>query len=190
MMKNSENPLKTEVVIPEVSWTEASNWHDTDWNYVNKKGFNLQKQIAKAEREGRGGKVKRLQNLLTRSIAAKKLAVRRVTENQGAKTPGVDGKTWNTPSAKALAVETLKEKGYKPKPLNRGFIPKPNGKKRPLGIPTMRDRAMQALHKLALEPVAENNADPNSYGFRPFRSTADAMSQTYLRLGRKKDPQR
>ena len=93
-------------VIPEVSRPEASNWHDTDWNYVNKKVFNLQKQIAKAEREGRGGKVKRLQNLLTRSIAAKKLAVRRVTENPGAKTPGVDGETWNTPTAKALAVET------------------------------------------------------------------------------------
>jgi RNA-directed DNA polymerase len=82
MIDNSENQLKAEVVIPEVSRTEASNWHDTDWNYVNKKVFNLQKQIAKAEREGRGGKVKRLQNLLTRSLAAKRLAVRRVTENQ------------------------------------------------------------------------------------------------------------
>jgi RNA-directed DNA polymerase len=189
MIDNSENQLKAEVVIPEVSRTEASNWHDTDWNYVNKKVFNLQKQIAKAEREGRGGKVKRLQNLLTRSIAAKKLAVRQVTENQGAKTPGVDGETWNTPTAKALAVETLKEKGYKPKPLKRVYIPKPNGKERPLGIPIMKDRAMQALHKLALEPVAENNADSNSYGFRPYRSTADAMSQAYLRLGQKRDPQ-
>ena len=189
MMKNSENQLKTAVAIPEVSRTETSNWHETDWNYVNKKVFNLQKQIAKAEREGRGGKVKRLQNLLTRSIAAKKLAVRRVTENQGAKTPGVDGKTWNTPSAKALAVETLKEEGYKPKPLKRVFIPKPNGKERPLGIPIIKDRAMQALHKLALEPVAENNADPNSYGFRPYRSTADAMQQAYLMLSTKARPQ-
>lgn len=189
MIDNSENQLKTEVAIPEVSRTETSNWHGTDWNHVNKKVFNLQKQIAKAEREGRGGKVKRLQNLLTRSIAAKKLAVRRVTENQGAKTPGVDGETWNTPMAKALAVETLKEEGYKPKPLKRVFIPKPNGKERPLGIPTMKDRAMQALHKLALEPVTENNADPNSYGFRPYRSTADAMSQAYLRLGLKASPQ-
>jgi RNA-directed DNA polymerase len=134
-------------VIPEVSRTEASNGHDTDWDYVNKKVFTLQKHITKAEREGRGGKVKRLQSLLTRSIAAKRLAVRRVTENPGAKTPGVEGESWNTPTAKALAVETLKEKGYKPKPLKRGFIPKPNGKKRPLGIPTMKDRAMQALHK-------------------------------------------
>jgi RNA-directed DNA polymerase len=189
MIDNSENQLKTEVAIPEVSRTETSNWHGTDWNYVNKKVFNLQKQIAKAEREGRGGKVRRLQNLLTRSIAAKKLAVKRVTENQGAKTPGVDGETWNTPKAKALAVETLKEEGYKPKPLKRVFIPKPNGKERPLGIPTMKDRAMQVLHKLALEPVAENNADPNSYGFRPYRSTADAMQQAYLRLGMKISPQ-
>ena len=189
MVDNSENQLKTEVAIPEVSRTETSNWHETDWNYVNKKVFDLQKQIAKAEREGRRGKVKRLQNLLTRSIAAKRLAVRRVTENQGAKTPGVDGETWNTPTAKALAVETLKEEGYKPNPLKRVFIPKPNAKKCPLGIPTMKDRAMQALHKLALEPVAENNADPNSYGFRPYRSTADAMSQAYLRLGPKASPQ-
>jgi RNA-directed DNA polymerase len=109
MTKNSGNQLKTAVAIPKVSRTETSNWHETDWNYVNKKVFNLQKQIAKAEREDRGGKVKRLQNLLTRSIAAKKLAVRRVTENQGAKTPGVDGETWNTPTAKALAVERLKK---------------------------------------------------------------------------------
>ena len=189
MIDNSENQLKTEVAIPEVSRTETSNWHETDWNHVNKKVFNLQKQIAKAEREGRRGKVKRLQNLLTHSIAAKRLAVRRVTENQGAKTPGVDGETWNTPKAKALAVEMLKEEGYKPKPLKRVFIPKPNGKERPLGIPTLKDRAMQALPKLALEPVAENNADPNSYGFRPYRSTADAMSQAYLRLGLKTSPQ-
>jgi RNA-directed DNA polymerase len=93
--------------------------------------FNLQKQIAKAEREGRRGKVKRLQNLLTRSIAAKRLAVRRVTENQGAKTPGVDGETWNTPTAKALAVETLKEEGYKPKPLKRVYIPNPTERNAP-----------------------------------------------------------
>jgi hypothetical protein len=105
MIDNSENQLKAEVAIPEVSRTEASNWHDTDWNYVNKKVFNLQKQIAKAEREARGGKVKRMQNLLTRSLAAKRLAVSRVTENQGAKTPGVDGETWNTPTAKALAIQ-------------------------------------------------------------------------------------
>jgi RNA-directed DNA polymerase len=149
----------------------------------------VQKQIAKAEREARGGKVKRMQNLLTRSLAAKRLAVRRVTENQGAKTPGVDGETWSTPTAKALAVETLKEEGYKPKPLKRVFIPKPNGKKRPLGIPTLKDRAMQALHKLALEPVAESHADPNSYGFRAYRSTADAMVQAYLRLGSRTRPQ-
>ena len=125
------------------------NWHETDWNYVNKKVFNLQKQIAKAERGGRRGKVKRLQNLLTRSIAVKRLAVRRVTDNQGAQTPGVEGETWNTPTARALAVETLKAEGYQPKPLNRVVLPKPNGKKRPLGIPTLKDRAMQALHKLA-----------------------------------------
>ena len=109
MIDNSENQLETTIAISEVSRTETSNWHETDWNYINKKVFNLQTRIAKAEKEGKGGKVKRLQNLLTRSTAAKKLAVRRVTENQGAKTPGVDGETWNTPTAKTLAVETLKK---------------------------------------------------------------------------------
>jgi RNA-directed DNA polymerase len=129
--------------------------------------------------------VKAFQRLLTRSFAAKALAVKRVTDNQGKKTPGVDGEIWSTPKTKWKAVLSLTRRGYKPKPLRRVYIPKSNGRKRPLGIPTMRDRAMQALYKLALEPVAETLADGHSYGFRPERSTADAISQCFVCLSRR-----
>jgi len=113
------------------------------------------------------------------------LAVRRVTANLGRKTPGVDGQTWSTPDEKWSAVIGLGTRRYRPLPLRRIYIPKANGDKRPLGIPTMRDRAMQALHLLALEPVAETTADPHSYGFRRERSTADAIEQVKNSLARK-----
>src|SRR5580698_3258493 len=110
-------------------------------------------------------------------------AVRRVTENQGKKTPGVDQEIWDTPEKKIQAVHELKRRGYQPQPLRRVYIPKSDGKTmRPLGIPTMKDRAQQALHLLALDPVAETMADKNSYGFRQQRSCADAIEQCYLAL--------
>jgi len=125
--------------------------------------------------------VKRLQRLLTHSFHGRCLAVRRVTENQGKKTPGVDGETWGTPNAKWVAVKTLsKKRGYRPAPLRRVWIPKPGKQEqRPLGIPTMLDRAMQALHLLALEPVVEATSDPKSFGFRPDRSTTDTMVELF-----------
>jgi RNA-directed DNA polymerase len=97
----------------------------------------------------------------------------------GKRTAGVDGETWNTPVAKVNAIDSLKRRGYKSSPLRRVEIPKKNGKKRKLGIPTMKDRPMQALYLLALEPVSETTADPNSYGFRPERATADAREQGF-----------
>ena len=130
-------------------------------------------------------KAKYLQRLLTRSYAAKLLPVKRVTENRGKNTPGVDKEVWKAPEAKMKAVRTLKRRGYTALPLRRVYIPKTNGKLRPLGIPTMKDRAMQGLHALALSPIAEETADPNSYGFRPFRSTADAIEQCFRTLSRK-----
>ena len=133
--------------------------------------------------------MRQLQRLLTRSTSAKALAVKRVTENRGRRTPGVDRAIWSTPDDKWSAVQDLKVEGYRPKPLRRVHIPKANGGKRPLGIPTMKDRAMQALFLLSLEPVAETTADPNSYGFRPERSTADAMAQCRNALGRGHSPQ-
>jgi len=92
-----------------------------------------------------------------------------VTTNEEKKTPGVDGVLWATGKAKYEAILDLKRKGYKPQPLRRVFIKKANGKLRPWGIPTMKDRAMQALYLLALEPIAEVMADAHSYGFRKER---------------------
>lgn len=159
------------------------DWHSIDWPQVHRTVRRLQMRIAKATREGRWGKVKALQWLLTHSLHGKMLAVKRVTENQGKRTPGVDGVTWSTPESKSKAVMSLKRRGYQPSPLRRVYIPKANGKMRPLGIPTMQDRAMQALYLLALMPVAETTADPNSYGFRPERASRDAAEQCFIVLG-------
>jgi len=164
---------------------EQVDWRSIDWAGHHKTVRRLQVRIVKAVREGRWGKVKALQWLLTHSLSGKLLAVRRVTENNGRKTPGVDGETWSTPDAKSEAVLSLRRRGYQPRPLRRVFIPKSNGKMRPLGIPTMRDRAMQALHLLALAPVAETTADRDSYGFRPERSTADAQEQCFIALAQR-----
>jgi RNA-directed DNA polymerase len=163
----------------------------------------LQRRIAKATKEGRWGKVNALQRILTRSFSAKILAVIRVTSNKVAYTPGVDNKLWMNAYDKAQAVFELRHRGYKPSPLRRIYIPKKDKNKlRPLSIPTMRDRAMQALHKMALEPVAETLADPNysliilifkgiheiaslsSYGFRKYRSCADAIQQCFICLAK------
>jgi len=153
------------------------NWYAIDWRRVERNVRGMQIRIAKATREGKWRRVKALQRMLTRTLSAKLYAVRRVTQNQGARTAGVDRELWDSPESRRLAVDRLKRRGYKPLPLRRVFIPKANGKERPLGIPTLHDRAMQALHLLALEPVAESTSDPNSYGFRTHRSTADAMGQ-------------
>jgi RNA-directed DNA polymerase len=154
-------------------------WHSIDWAKAHQTVRRLQMRIAKAVRDKRWNKVQALQWLLTHSFYGKVIAVKRVTENRGKKTPGVDGVTWSTPATKAKAVMSLRRRGYQPQPLRRVFIPKANGKSRPLGIPTMLDRAQQALHLLALEPVAETTADPNSYGFRPMRASRDAAVQCF-----------
>lgn len=168
---------------------EAVHWHSIDWAECHREVRRLQARIVKAMQEGRHGRVKALQWLLTHSFSGKALAVKRVTENQGKNTPGVDGITWSTPEAKSQAITSLKKRGYRPLPLRRVYIPKANGKLRPLGIPTMKDRAMQALYLLALEPVAETTADLNSYGFRPGRSVADAIEQCFAVLAKSDRPQ-
>lgn len=167
----------------------ATCWEAIDWQkalaYVKK----LQVRIVKAQKEGHYSKVKSLQWLLTHSFYAKALAVKRVTSNQGKRTSGVDHELWLTPQAKFNAISKLNRRGYHPQPLRRHYIPKKNGKMRPLGIPTMTDRAMQTLYKFSLEPIAETYADPNSYGFRIGRSTHDAIEQCFTDLNKGKSPE-
>jgi RNA-directed DNA polymerase len=163
---------------------EAVPWHRIDWTRCRRNVKRLQARIVKATEEGRWGKVKALQWLLTHSLSGKALAVNRVIENKGKNTPGVDGETWSTPEAKTDAMASLERRGYHPQPLRRVYIPKSNGKQRPLGIPTMKDRAMQALYLLALDPVSETTADKNSYGFRKARSAHDALEQCFAALGK------
>lgn len=158
------------------------DWHAIDWRACHTNVRRLQCRIVKAVKAGRWGKVHALQRLLSGSFSGKALAVKRVSSNSGKLTPGVDRQLWQTPDKKAKAIADLQHRGYQPRPLRRVAIPKANGSQRWLGIPTLADRAMQALHLLALDPVAETLADPNSYGFRPCRSTADAMSQCYTAL--------
>jgi RNA-directed DNA polymerase len=166
------------------------SWEAIDWRRVASEVERLQMRIAKAVREKRWGKVKALQWLLTHSFFAKLWAVRRVVSNRGKRTPGVDGVVWKTPRQKLAAARSIRRKGYRPLPLRRIYIPKKNsGKKRPLSIPTMGDRAQQALYLLALNPVAETLADPNSYGFRLRRSIADALEQCFIVLSRKSSAQ-
>lgn len=167
----------------------GERWNQVNWQQAQSQVHRLQMRIAKAVQQEKWGKVKALQWLLTHSRHAKLLAVKRVSSNAGAKTSGIDKVRWQTPKQKYEAVKSLKRRGYKAQALRRIYIPKKNGKLRPLGIPTMRDRAMQALYLLALEPVAEIQADKNSYGFRPKRCAADASQQCFLSLAKKTSPQ-
>jgi RNA-directed DNA polymerase len=157
----------------------ATDWHAIDWQKVYRTVRRLQARIVKAVRAGRWHKVKALVYLLTHSFSGRALAILRVVTNSGAKSPGVDGVLWNTPEAKTAAFSALRRYGYRPQPLRRVYIPKSNGKMRPLGIPTMTDRAMQALYLLGLDPIEETLADRNSYGFRPGRCCADALERCH-----------
>lgn len=170
------------------SSSDSDTWNAIDWQKAEKQVWRLQMRIAKAVREGRHGKVKSLQWLLTHSFSAKLLAVRRVVLNDGGKTAGIDGVIWKKAERKMQAVQSLQRRGYQPLPLRRVYIPKKSGssaKLRPLGIPAMIDRAMQALYLLALEPVYEMLAERNAYGFRIVRSTADAIEQCFKVLSKK-----
>lgn len=168
------------------SKTLEFQWKSIDWNkaetYVNR----LQVRIAKATQDKKWNTVKRLQYLLTHSYYAKALAVRKITTNKGKNTSGVDKELWSTSASKMRGVLSLTDKNYKAKPLRRVFIEKKGKKtKRPLGIPCMYDRAMQALYALALDPVSEVTADTKSFGFRKGRSCQDACEYIFAALSRK-----
>jgi RNA-directed DNA polymerase len=162
-------------------------WHSIPWRKVWRNVRRLQARIVKAVREGRWGKVRALVYLLTHSFSGRAAAILRVTTNQGASTPGVDGDCWDTPERKAAAFRKLRRHGYQPQPLRRVYLPKSSdpSKLRPLGIPTLTDRAMQALYLLGLDPIEETTADTNSYGFRSQRCCADALDQCYKVLSQR-----
>ncbi len=165
---------------------QVMDWHSIDWADCHRRVRSLQRRIVQAVQAGAWRKVKRLNYLLVNSFCARALAVKRVTENKGKKTPGVDGEIWDTPDLKAQAVKQIAHtRGYQAKPLKRKYIAKSNGKQRPLGIPVMEDRGRQAVHLQALTPVAETLADHNSYGFRTKRQCADAIDQCFKILRQK-----
>ena len=186
MKKQQGNGVTTKCASSQV---EASKWTAIKWDKCECRVKKLQARIVKAQKEKRYGKVKALQRILVTSFDAKALAVKRVTSNKGKRTAGVDKVKWTTQAAKIKAILSLRRKGYRPKPLKRVYIDKRNGKKRPLGIPTMYDRAMQALYLMAFEPVNETLADGNSYGFRRKRSAADAIDALHRLLSRECSPE-
>ena len=165
--------------------TSAQHWNQIDWSEVRARVYRLQMRIAKAVRDKRWNKAKALQHLLSRSFAAKLLAVKLIVSNKGSRTPGIDRVTWKTPHRRWRATLALTSRNYRAQPLLRVLIPKKNGQLRPLGIPTLHDRAMQALYALGLKPIAEMTADSHSYGFRESRSLHDAIKQSFISLATK-----
>ena len=161
-------------------------WENINWQKVERYVFKLQKQIFKASRQGNIRKVRKLQKTLRRSWSNRLLAVRRVTQdNRGKKTAGVDGVKSLTPIARIKLAKQLRIKG-KSKATRRVWIPKPGKtEKRPLGIPTMHDRALQGVVKNVIEPEWEAVFEPNSYGFRPGRACHDAIQQIRLCIEKK-----
>ncbi len=167
---------------------EAIEWNSINWTACHRKVRSLQRRIVQAVQAGAWRKVKRLSYLLVNAFSAQALAVKRVTENKGRKTPGVDGARWDTPALKAQAVQRLADvQGYQPRPLQRKTIAKKNGKRRPLSIPVMEDRGHQAAYLQALSPIAETLADHNAYGFRVKRRCADAIDPCFNILRLKTD---
>lgn len=161
-----------------------------NWSRINFKIFKIQRQIAIAWMNNNIDEVKMLQRKLIISYEARLLAVRRVITNQGRKTPGVDNILFETDNQLMEVVNILSNLSkYKAMPVKRVYIPKEHSDElRPLGIPTQFDRAVQALLAIALLPISECRADLRSFGFRPFRSTKDAIQYIYLLSSRNKNP--
>jgi RNA-directed DNA polymerase len=158
-------------------------WHQVNWAACHRRVRSLQRRIVQAVQAGAWRKVKRLSSLLVHSCAARALAVRRVTEHTGTKTPGIDNDLWETPEKKATAIDRMGQwRGYRPRPLQRLSLPKNNGTQRPRAMPTREDRARQAIPLQALQPMAATTADPHAYGFRPKRRCAAAIAPCFNHL--------
>ncbi|WP_375341292.1 group II intron reverse transcriptase/maturase [Okeania sp. SIO2C2] len=177
----------TDDIPNQVSINPNLKWKDINWKKVEKYVFKLQKLIYRASSRGEIRKMRKYQKLLTKSYYARLLAVRRVTQdNQGKKTAGIDGIKNLPPIQRFNLVDLLNTRYLKASPTRRVWIPKPGrDEKRPLGIPTMYDRALQALVKLGVEPEWEAHFEPNSYGFRPGRSTHDAIVAIHTSINHK-----
>ena len=172
--------------IPICTGLESNQqWRDINWKQVERVVYKLQTRIYKAKNRGDYKAVCRLQKTLINSRSAKLLATRKVTQdNRGKKTAGVDGVKSLSPEARLKLAGQL-QLTDKSRRTRRVWIPKSNSEKRPLGIPTMRDRATQADAKLALEPECEAVCEENSYGFRPGRSCHDAIVAIYIHINQK-----
>jgi RNA-directed DNA polymerase len=181
-------PMKRRITL------KNHQWHNIDWHKVETKVKDLQEKIVAATMEKDLKEVYRLQWILIQSFEARALAIRKVVTNKGGKTAGIDGVIWTKPQEYWSAIEDLasminNNKNYKAQPVRRVYIPKPNStEKRPLGIPTAIDRAMQALYNFGVDPAVETVSDPNSYGFRKNRSTHDAITAIRSLLDKETHP--
>nr|YP_009105313.1 putative reverse transcriptase and intron maturase [Pedinomonas tuberculata]AIT93954.1 putative reverse transcriptase and intron maturase [Pedinomonas tuberculata] len=176
---------KTNMKISILDPAKPAQWTTVKWKLVEKRVVRLQHRISMAALEGNNRKVRNLQRLIVRSLSGRLKAVRQVAqENQGKRTAGIDGVTWTTPDEKFQAAHDLRKK-TKTIPLKRLFISKKDGSTRPLGIPTLNDRAKQAIWNLAVLPAVDCKSDSFSYGFRPYRSTWDCFAQIRVTLGKR-----
>ncbi|WP_293120858.1 reverse transcriptase N-terminal domain-containing protein [Moorena sp. SIO4G3] len=163
---------------------QTTYWHSIDWKKAHRQVRKLRQRIFKATRQGDWKKVNKLQRLMLRSQSNIQVSVRKATQdNKGKRTAGVDNEKALNPQERGEMVDTLsKTKLWEPKPTRRMYIPKPNGKQRPLGIPSITDRCIQAIVKNALEPTWEAQFEATSYGFRPGRSAHDARQRIFLNI--------
>ena len=171
-----------------------SNWQLIPWKQFYRETAQIQERIVMAHITKKPKLVYQLQRQLVVSLAARAIAVRRVVTNSGSKTPGIDKISWNTPNERIKAIGLLGDithapREYRAQPLKRVWIPKETSSElRPLGIPTLIDRAAQAVYQMAIDPIVECESDPHSYGFRVSRSGQDAITRLRTLLDKKTSP--